>query len=231
MEIESLFVCVWMYYIIYDMIILKCFSLDGKSVHVQERKWVWTGSFVRLLLLVFSDPAQPKHIKGNAKHSCSRVVSLLPWQDYSGEYLFWGAGHANCRPRCMQGESSLSCQKQHVSVLTMSCFQRERGGSAKPKNGMPESTVLWLSLLSRRGKRKGIQAFDVEHGQSSMCEGVCATNKLLLVSKTLFSSKGRVKNMCLWTIFKMHHLVWKKKNVKSNQRLFMRKKFYFCAPI
>lgn len=165
-----------------------CFSFYKKIVRVQEKKWAWTGSFVvwvsvLLLLLVFSDPARPKHIKGNAKHSCSRAVSLLPWQDYSGEYLFRGAGHANCRSRCMQGESSLSCQKQHVSVLTMSCFQRERGGSAKPKNGMPESTVLWLSLLSRRGKRKGIQLFDVEHGQSSMCEGVCTMSKLLLVSK------------------------------------------------
>lgn len=117
----------------------KACMFEGESECEQE---VLLCGTVLLLLLVFSDPTQPKHIKGNAKHSCSRAVSLLPWQDYSGEYLFWGAGHANCRPRCMQGESSLSCQKQHVSVLTMSCFQREHGGSAKPKNGMPESTVL-----------------------------------------------------------------------------------------
>lgn len=114
-----------------------CFSLYGKSVYVWERKWVWTGSFVvwdsvLLLLLVFSDPAQPKHIKGNAKHSCSGAVSLLPWQDYSGEYLFWGDGHANCRP-VVRRQRAASCQKQHVSVLTMSCFQRERGGSANPR--------------------------------------------------------------------------------------------------
>lgn len=30
-------------------------------------------------------------------------------------------------------QRTASCQKQHVSVLTMSCFQRERGGSANPR--------------------------------------------------------------------------------------------------
>lgn len=57
----------------------------------------------------------------------------------SGEPAMLIAGPVVCRERAL---SSLSCQKQHVSVLTMSCFQRECGGLAKPKNGMPESTVL-----------------------------------------------------------------------------------------
>lgn len=67
-----------------------------------------------------------KHIKGNAKHSCSRAVSLLPWQDYSGEYLFWGAGHANCRPRCMQGEREREREREREQPLmpkaTCFCF-------------------------------------------------------------------------------------------------------------
>ncbi len=31
------------------------------------------------------------------------LCPLLPWQDYSGEYLFWRAGHANCRPPLYAG--------------------------------------------------------------------------------------------------------------------------------